>query len=84
MEYDNSGQVAFWRSNSDNERAPALRGSVIAHRDIKAGEELDIAVWKTDSDNERAPVLKGKISDKYVKDAAPAPSPTFDPNDIPF
>lgn len=83
MEYDNKGQVAMWKSNSNNERAPALRGTAVAHRDIKAGEVLDIAVWKTDSENERAPVLKGKMSDPYVKDGG-ASQPTFRPSDIPF
>jgi hypothetical protein len=60
---------------------------MIAYRDIREGEEIELAFWRSASDNDRAPVLKGKATDKFVKDGgAPAstPSPTFDPNDIPF
>ena len=87
-EFNNNGQVSLLKGNSDNERAPVLRGTVVAHRAIQEGEEIDIALWKNQTDNERAPVLKGKVSDKYVKSAAPAPQqieqPVFDPDDIPF
>ena len=66
-EYDNKGQVALWKGKSDNEKAPALKGTAIAHRDIKQGETVDISLWKNETDNPNAPVLKGKMADKYVK-----------------
>lgn len=85
-EYDNRGQVALWRPNSDNPKAPQARGSFIAHRDIKEGEEVDIALWRNHSDNPKAPVMKGKISDKQEGGSVPQPAPApedFD-DDIPF
>jgi len=63
-EYDNRGQVALWKSKSENPKAPNAKGSVVAHRDIREGEELDIALWRNDSENPNAPVMKGKISDR--------------------
>lgn len=87
MSYDNRGQVALWKSNSDNPKAPAAKGTVIAHRDIREGEELDIALWRNDSDNPNAPVMKGKISDKVEKRQESRPQPpadNFGDTSIPF
>lgn len=58
------GQVALWRPESDNPKAPAAKGSVVAHRDIKEGETVEIALWRNESENPKAPLMKGKISDK--------------------
>jgi len=63
MTYDNSGQAALWRTNSDNPKAPVYKGNFIAHRDIKAGEKIDMAYWANQSDNPSAPRLKGKVED---------------------
>lgn len=63
-EYDNRGQVALWKPKSDNPKAPAARGTVTAHRDIKEGEEVEIALWRFQSDNPKAPLMKGRLSDK--------------------
>jgi len=65
MSYDNRGQVSLWKSKSDNPKAPSAKGTVVAHRDIREGEELDIALWREHSDNPKAPIMKGKISDKF-------------------
>lgn len=62
--HDNRGKISLWKPNSDNPKAPQARGKVVAHRDIKEGEELDIALWRNKSDNEKAPVMTGKLSDK--------------------
>lgn len=83
-DFDNRGQVALWKNQSDNERAPVLRGTLIAHRNIREGEEIEVALWKNPSDNERAPVLKGKASDKYEKPAEAKPAPANDFDDMPF
>ena len=64
-EYDNRGQVSLWKNDSDNDRAPALRGTYVAHRDIREGEEVSISLWKNDSQHPKAPVLRGKGQDKY-------------------
>ena len=71
-DYDNRGQVSLWKPQTDHPKAPAASGKVIAHRDIKEGEELEIALWRNQSDNPRAPLMKGKISDKRVQQPAPS------------
>jgi hypothetical protein len=73
-QYDNRGQVSLWKPQSDNPKAPAARGTIVAHRDISEGEEIEIALWRNQSDNPRAPLMKGKISDKRVQDSAPSRS----------
>ena len=87
-EYDNRGQVSLWRVKSKHPKAPQAQGTVIAHRDIKEGEELDISLWKNDSDNPKAPVMKGKMSDKFEKRAdARKPQREYEDefeDDIPF
>ena len=64
-DYDNRGQVSLWKPESDNPKAPAYKGTVVAHRDIREGEEFEIALWANPSDNPKAPKVKGKISDKF-------------------
>lgn len=85
-QYDNRGQVSLWKPDSDNPKAPAAKGKVVAHRDIKEGEEVEIALWRNDSENPRAPLMKGKISDKPdQQESGPAPSTDYDEDDsIPF
>ena len=87
-DYDNRGQVSLWRPDSDNPKAPAAKGTVVAHRDIKEGEAVEIALWRNDSDNPRAPLMKGKISDKRQGGEQSAPAqqaPADDPDsEIPF
>lgn len=94
-EYDNRGKVSVWARREDaNERAPTLKGTVVAHRDIKEGEELELALWKHDKyeKNGRQPWAKGKISDKRgapaAAESAPAPVPAdtdpFHDDSIPF
>ena len=62
--YDNRGQVSLWKNDTDNPKAPMLKGTYIAHRDIKEGESIDIALWRNDSENPKAPTLKGKGQDR--------------------
>jgi hypothetical protein len=87
-DYDNRGQVSLWKPQSDNPKAPAARGTIVAHRDIREGEEIEIALWRNQSDNPRAPLMKGKISDR--RDAQqPATTPSASggddlDSDIPF
>lgn len=84
-QYDNRGRVSLWKPQSDHPKAPAYRGSVIAHRDIREGEELEIALWPNQSDNPKAPKVRGKLSDKYQAEQPqqPAAGDDFD-DDIPF
>jgi len=71
-EYDNRGQVSLWKPRTDHPKAPAASGSVVAHRDIRGGEVLDIALWRNESDNPKAPLMKGKISDRTERHQEPA------------
>jgi len=81
VEYDNSGQIALWGKKPDaGPNAPSLKGHFFAHRDIRAGEQIEVALWKNESENPNAPLTKGKISDKYNPGSPihdePAPEPT--------
>ncbi len=84
QQYDNKGQISLWNNQKTNERAPDMKGSFFAHRDISAGEKIDVSIWNNMTDNAKAPVLKGKISDVYMKpEGAPAVAQPVDDN-IPF
>jgi len=86
-EYDNRGQVALWKNESDNDKAPNARGTVVAHRDIKEGETVDIALWRNQSDNPKAPMMKGKIQDRKQDSHNEAKSNGYQSggsDDIPF
>lgn len=75
-DYDNRGQVALWKNESDNPKAPVLRGTVIAHRDIREGEEVEVSLWRNESTNPKAPRLKGKIQDRQERrETVPARTP---------
>ena len=83
-EFDNRGKVSLWKNDSENPKAPAYKGTAVAHRDIREGEVLDLALWKNDSDNPRAPQVTGKLSDKQAKQAEAAkPDAPFD-DALPF
>jgi hypothetical protein len=79
MSYDNRGKVSLWKNESDNAKAPAMKGNFVAHRDIREGEEIDIALWKNNSDNPRAPIVTGNIQDKREQR-----EPGSDDGPIPF
>ena len=90
-DYDNRGQVSLWKPKSDNPKAPAARGTIVAHRDIREGEEIEIALWRNENTNPNAPLMKGKISDKYQPATQPAKVATPEPmggddfdDDVPF
>lgn len=58
---------------------PGYKGQIAAHRDIKAGEVLDIAAWL--KDGQQGKFFSLKLSDPYQ--AAAEPSVDDDP-DFPF
>jgi hypothetical protein len=87
MEYDNSGKVSLWKNQAENPKAPVLKGTAYAHRDIKKGEPVEISLWKNDSENPKAPVLTGKVGDKQEakKPEPKQEAPAFDDiDDLPF
>ncbi len=63
-DYDDKGRIALWKGDRPN--GPVLRGEFTAHRDIRAGEKIEVALWKNDkATSDKAPALRGKISDRY-------------------
>lgn len=85
QQYDNKGQVALW-ANEKYEAGgthPRLKGNLVAHRDIAAGETIDVALWDGSSENPKAPSLKGKVSDKFEPQQS-APAGTAASDSIPF
>ena len=64
------GEASLW-SRDGNNNGPVLSGSVIAHRDIREGEQLDVAFWINHPKDgkqlsEKAPKYTGSIKDKWV------------------
>ena len=60
------GEGALFKNeqrNADNQ--PNARGYVVAHRDIKAGEKLELAAWTRDG-------AKGKFQSLKMGDPRPA------------
>jgi hypothetical protein len=70
QQYDNKGKSALWSNDKNgNEKAPDLKGHIYAHRDIAAGEMIELALWRNISDNPKAPSLRGMVSDKRERQA---------------
>jgi len=84
-QYDNKGTISLWPNENYQAggKYPRFKGSAYAHRDIKAGEQIDVAVWDGKSENPKAPVLQGTVSDKYVADGG-APAGTDAGDSVPF
>jgi len=86
-QYNDNGKVALW-GNDKYERGgkqPYVKGTLTAHRNIKAGEKISIALWVNQSDNEKAPKLSGLISDPFKPEGKPVakggkPAPAADPD----
>ena len=67
-----NGTGGLWKNqNATTEKHPAAKGYILAHRDIKQGERLDLAAWtKTDRHGNKWQSLK--MEDEYKKpDEAP-------------
>ena len=87
MEFDNTGTVSMWKNEgyqAGGDR-PWVKGKLFAHRDIAAGEEIELSLWINKSDHPKAPKLKGKVQDKWEPTApVAAPMPAMIDDDIPF
>jgi hypothetical protein len=53
---------AFRNDKKGNEKAPDLKGYVMAHRDIKAGEKIELALWERRG-KQGGFFYSGKVSD---------------------
>ena len=77
-EFDDKGRISLWAKKEDaSESAPHLSGNFTAHRDIKAGEKIDVSIWKNDKyqKGSNQPWGRGKIRDRMErKTSAPAES----------
>jgi hypothetical protein len=62
MAYENrpGDGVLFPNENRNKDTSPTMTGFVIAHRDIKAGEKLNLAAWTKQA---RTKFLSLKMSD---------------------
>lgn len=87
--FDNSGKVALWDSKSDNARAPVLKGNLYAHRDIAAGEKVEVALWANEGyvEGGNKPRLRGKVSDVRIagngpREESPQPAPATEQGEI--
>jgi hypothetical protein len=74
---DYRGNVSLWKNDREGQNQPVLKGKLVAHRDIKEGETIDVALWKNDNATGNQPALKGKISDPFNGGAK-------DDDDLPF
>jgi len=61
------GRGGVWPNKSDNSQAPVFKGHFLAHRDIKAGERVDLALFQNTSANAQAPAYDVKVQDPWVK-----------------
>jgi len=82
MTYDNKGKVALWpnKESTEENKQPRWRGHFFAHRDIKAGEQIEVSLWRNSNDNPNSPVMDGKVSDRRQTETSQQPD--FD--DLPF
>lgn len=77
-EFDDKGRISVWaKKEGASESAPHLSGNFTAHRDIKAGEKIDVSIWKNENyvKGSNQPWGRGKIRDRVERGAPPAASP---------
>lgn len=78
------GQGSLFKNKhkEPDDNKPSMKGYVVAHRDIKQGEKIEVAAWtKTDRNGERYQSLQ--LSDIRIRDDADA-TPADQGPDIPF
>lgn len=76
------GTGGLWKNqNASSDNHPAAKGYIIAHRDIKQGERLDLAAWtKTDRNGNKWQSLK--MEDEYKKPEQASEQPGQGPADL--
>lgn len=73
---------AFKNDKKGSDKAPDFKGYVMAHRDIKAGEKIELALWERKGTN-GGWFYSGKISDPRPKQEQPAATEDVD-SGMPF
>lgn len=81
MSNDYRGNVSLWKNAPKGDTKPYVKGKFVAHRNISAGETIDIALWVQENKGDNYPVLKGKISDVMSQQGGQS---TEDDDEIPF
>lgn len=82
MSNDYRGNVSLWKNAPKGDTKPYVKGKFVAHRNISAGETIDIALWVQENKGDNYPVLKGKISDIMLPEQPTAKA--TDDDEIPF
>ena len=72
--YDDTGRIKIFKARNpkNNPKAPIGDGYFVAHRDIRAGERINLAIWKSESTNPGAPLYSGNIQDPHSPDEVKA------------
>ena len=83
-----AGDGTLFENDTAQGNQPAMTGYVLAHRNIQAGEKVNLAGWRKGGAGGRSPFLSLKMSDMREREqAAPktqnTPPPDMD-DDIPF
>jgi hypothetical protein len=75
MRYESKpGDVSLFENEKvGHERAPDHRGYFIAHRDIKAGEKVEMVLWAGKPNSPRS--FGGRLSDPQKNGASAVPDP---------
>ena len=64
------GQGALFKNEyKTSDSHPGMKGYIIAHRNIKMGERLELASWKKDGG--KGPFMSLKMQDSKPKEAEP-------------
>ena len=83
------GDVALFKFEPKNFRKdvayPSMTGYMIAHRNIREGEKIDLAVWTREPKSGGAKFLSGEAKDPYQPNGNGASSPpSQQADDMPF
>jgi len=81
QEFDNTNRISLFVNDSDNEKAPKLKGTI----DIE-GQKYNVSVWKTETDKlECGYFLSGKIEEyEASQKKASQKKGKKQTNDLPF
>jgi hypothetical protein len=82
----NGDSALFKNDKKGNEKAPDMKGYVVMHRDVKAGEKLELAMWSREG-TKGGWFWSGKVSDpRPQKQNRPAEDPASELGEerIPF
>ena len=90
MAYDNKpGDVALFKFQPKDFREgvqyPSMTGYMVAHRDIREGDRVELAVWRREPKAGGTPFLSGQSSDpRPANGAGSSSSPASSRDEIPF